>query len=105
MRRLVLLEIRTVSPKTPRDGKLEILPETADRLARLGEEFPIVSGGGTSTARLSTMACTCEQAAGAPHVHSFVESVLLKVLRPGTQVHIELDELRSRLRITAAPGH
>ena len=95
----------TVSPRTPRDGKLEILPETADRLAGLRADFPIEVGGGISTARLSSMACTCEKGAGATHVHSFVESVLLKVLRPGTQVHIEFDELRSRLRITAAPVH
>jgi hypothetical protein len=101
----VLLEIRTVSHKTPRDGKLEILPETADRLARLGAEFPIESSGGTSNARVTTMACTCEKGAGSTHVHAFVESVLLKVLLPGSQVHIELDELRSRLRVSAAPIH
>jgi hypothetical protein len=101
----VLLEIRTVSPKTPRDGKLEILPETADRLARLGADFPLHIAGGTSSARLSTMACTCAKGAGATHVHSFLESVLLKVLRPGTQVRIEFDELGSRLRISDAPVH
>jgi len=102
---IVLLEIRTVSPKTPRDGKLEILPETAEQLARLRTDFPIEMGGGTSSARVSTMACTCDKGAGAAHVHTFVESVLLKGLRPGTQVRLELDELRARLRVSPAPVH
>jgi hypothetical protein len=98
----MLLEQRPVSPKTPLDGKLEISPAAAARLAALGTEFPLASAGGTGLGRLQSLACTCAKGAGGSHVHHFVESPLLRALVPGSEVRVELDEERSALSVEPA---
>lgn len=89
----MLLEQRTVSRKTPRDGRLEITPESFARLAALGgDDFAISSGGVAGRARLHSMPCGCAKGAASGHVHHFVESPLLARLAPETIVGVELED-------------
>ena len=88
----MLLERRTVSRKTPRDGRLEITAESAAQLAALGGELTVASGGATGRGRLEAMPCGCAKGAGGGHVHHFVESPLLMALVPETTVLVELEE-------------
>jgi hypothetical protein len=98
----MLLEQRPVSRKTPLDGKLEISPAAAARVAALGVEFPLASAGREGSGRLQSLACTCAKGAGEGHVHHFVESPVLRDLAPGTEVRVELEEGRSGLRVEPA---
>lgn len=99
----MLLEQRPVSRKTPLDGKLEISPDAAARLAALGDEFPLASGGQEGRGRLHSMTCSCAKAAATgSHLHYFVESPLLTGLVPGSEVRVELDEERAALRVEPA---
>ena len=94
------VEQRTVSRKTPSDGKLEITKVAAHALESLGSAFIIQVGQQAGHATLGTMPCTCrgdEQ----PHVHYFVESELLRALVPGSAVDLVLDQPGSRLLIVA----
>ena len=95
----MLLEHQPVSRKTPLDGKLEISPVAAARIAALGVEFSVASAGREDSGRLQSAACTCARGAGDRHVHHFVESPLLRQLTPGTEVRVELDEDRRAVRI------
>jgi hypothetical protein len=88
----MLLDERSVSRKTPLDGRLEISAEAADRLTPLGDEFALACAGHDGRARLHKLTCTCEKGSGGSHVHHFVESPLLASLAPGTIVRVELDE-------------
>jgi hypothetical protein len=98
----MLLDERTVSRKTPLDGRLEISAAAADRLAALGAEFALVSAGRVGRGRLRALACDCAKGAGGGHVHHFVESPLLAALTPGAAVRVELDEQRPAVRIEPA---
>ena len=102
----MLLERRSVSRKTPLDGKLEISAEAAARLAALGDDFALASAGRSGRARLHAMTCSCAKASAAgSHVHHFVESPLLRALAPGSDVRVELDERDSTVRVEpAVPG-
>ena len=88
----MLLERRTVSRKTPRDGRLEISAESAARLAALADDFAVTTGGAMGRGRLEAMPCGCAKGAGGGHVHHFVESPLLMALVPESTVVVELDE-------------
>ena len=91
----MLIERRTVSRKTPLDGKLEISESAAELLASLGANFVLRTSDGEGSARLHEMRCTCAKAASAgEHRHHFVESDLLRALEPGTDVRVELDDAR-----------
>jgi hypothetical protein len=101
----MLLEQRTVSRKTPRDGRLEITAESAARLAALGSHFALSRGDAEGRAHLHSMPCGC--AKGTPgatsgHVHHFVESPLLMALVPETSVLIELEEATETVRVVRA---
>lgn len=98
----MLLERRTVSRKTPRDGRLEISAESAAQLAALAVEFTVVSGGATGRGRLEAMPCGCVKGAGGGHVHHFVESPLLMALVPETTVLVELDDERGSPTVRVA---
>jgi hypothetical protein len=91
----MLLDERIVSRKTPLDGRLEISAAAADRLAMLGDEFALVSGGQEGRGRLESMMCTCAKGTAGGHVHHFVESPLLAALAPAATVRVELDERTS----------
>jgi hypothetical protein len=89
----VLIEQRTVSRKTPLDGKLEISERAAERLAALGASFQVRTEAGEGSARLHETRCTCAKAASTgEHRHHFVESDVLRALEPGTDVRLELDD-------------
>jgi hypothetical protein len=86
-----VLERRSVSRKTPGDGRLEISEAAARRLSRLGTDFPLSSGGRSGRASVEEMACTCGKEGHGPHLHHFLSSPLLRTLEPGTEVWLELD--------------
>jgi len=85
----MLLERRTVSRKTPGDGRLEITKRAAARLEDVGARLELDVGGERTVATLGTMRCTCRGAEN-PHEHYFLESTALKRLTPGADVDLEL---------------
>ncbi len=94
---IVVIEERTVSRKTAKDGRLEISESTVAQLAALGETFRVHTAHGEGDARLYGMTCTCEKSGSSgQHVHHFVESDLLRALEPGATVRLELDSSRPR---------
>jgi hypothetical protein len=97
----MLLERRTVSRKTPADGKLEITEQAARRIERLGEPFVIDVSGVTAPGKLDTFACTC-RGAEKPHVHYFLQAERLKALSPGSGVDVELDDAGRRVIVRSA---
>jgi hypothetical protein len=97
----VFLERRTVSRKTPGDGRLEITRAAARRVERLGERFAIDVGGEQVPGALGTFACTC-RGADNPHVHYFLECERLKSLAPGMAIDLEVDEPTKRVILREA---
>lgn len=86
----MVLEVREVSRKTPRDGRLEISATTARRLASLGH-FAVEVGLQRAPGAIEALACQCEKGGGASgHVHHFVQSALFTALAPGETVVLEL---------------
>jgi hypothetical protein len=94
----MFLERRTVSRKTPGDGRLEITKKAAQQLERLGTTFVIEVGGESVTATLASFTCTCRGEAK-PHEHYFLESERLKGLSAGSDVSLEVDEAVNRVVI------
>jgi len=92
------VEQRTVSRKTPGDGKLEITKVAAHALESLGATFALQVGEQGGHASLGSMPCTCRGEEKA-HVHWFVESALLRALVPGSSVDLVLDEPGKRLLV------
>ena len=91
----MLIECRTVSRKTPLDGRLEISEAAVSQLAPLGASFCVRTAQGEGDGRLHEMACTCARAESTgQHVHHFVESDVLRALEPGATVRLELDGAR-----------
>ena len=84
------LERRTVSRKTPSDGRLEITKRAASKLEEIGATFDVAVAGEKAPAQIGTMDCTC-RGVDNPHVHFFVESSLLKQLTPGSDVDLDVD--------------
>jgi hypothetical protein len=95
------IERRTVSRKTPGDGKLEITKVAAHRLESLGARFPMVVDDRAGDARLASMPCTC-RGDDVPHVHYFIESDLLRALPVGSAVDLLLDDAGRRLLVVRA---
>jgi hypothetical protein len=95
------IERRTVSRKTPGDGKLEITKIAAHRLESLGARFPMVVDDRAGDARLASMPCTC-RGDDVPHVHYFIESDLLRALPVGSAVDLLLDDAGRRLLVVRA---
>jgi hypothetical protein len=88
----VLIEHRTVSRKTPLDGRLEISESAVAHLQPLGEKFHVRTAHGEGSARLHARTCMCAKSGSAgQHMHHFVESDLLRALEPGERVRLELD--------------
>ena len=96
-----LVEQRTVSRKTPRDGKLEVTKVAAAKLESLGPRFDVVVESRRGDARLGTMPCTC-RGDDKPHVHYFVESDLFRSLEAGSTVNLVLDASAHRLLVQPA---
>jgi hypothetical protein len=96
----MLLERRTVSRKTPGDGKLEISALTADAVTPIGPTLTVELSGRHAPASVSAMTCTCAKGAGSAHRHLFLESDLLKELEAGAEVDLRLDRGAARLSVT-----
>jgi hypothetical protein len=97
----VFLERRTVSRKTPGDGRLELTKTVAQRLEQLGPTLVIDADGDRVRGTIGTLACTCRGESN-PHVHYFLEAERLRQLAPGSQVDIELDEASNRVVLRSA---
>lgn len=85
------LEDRTVSRKTPGDGKLEITKPAAEKLGPAGTTFPLETPSGRGTVELRSQPCTCRGEAN-PHAHWFLVSPLLRSLIPGTEIRLSLED-------------
>ena len=77
-----LLERRTISRKTARDGKHEISAETAARLRALTGPLQILVDGVVDRATVAAMPCTCRPEA---HEHWFIEAPALRRLEAGRE--------------------
>ena len=93
------LDRRTVSRKTPRDGKLEISPGAAARLGEIGPDLRAEWSGSSGPATLASMSCTCG-GAGATHDHYFLESAVLRTLPVGQEVDLALESSTVRVAMT-----
>jgi hypothetical protein len=96
----MLLERRSVSRKTPGDGRLEITARAASRLRDLGHALEVELDGERSTATVESMTCTCRGDAK-PHAHYFLQSPRFTRLRPGSEVDLELEESLGLVRLIA----
>ncbi len=70
-------ERRTVSRKTPNDGKLEISADAARSFRE--ERIALTLDDATAAATVVSLPCTCRPT---PHVHHFLEAELLRALTP-----------------------
>jgi hypothetical protein len=95
----MLLERRTVSRKTPNDGRLEITKVAATKCEPLGTSFHVELGEVHARARLGAMKCTC-RGVDNPHVHYFIESEAFKQLAPGDEIDLELDAPHKTIRVS-----
>ena len=82
-----VLEVRTVSRKTARDGKHEISPATAARLRALATGLDFIVDGVRDRGRVESMACTCRPEA---HEHWFIQSDALRGLEAGREATTSL---------------
>lgn len=98
----MLLERRTVSRKTPLDGRLEITKRAAQRFADLDGAFDVELAGERVRGAIGTMDCTC-RGADNPHVHYFIESPAFKQLATGDEVDIDLDTATRTVRVERLP--
>src|SRR5687768_4746574 len=96
-----LLERRTVSRKTARDGKHEISPATAERLRALASPLDVLVDGVADRATVASMPCTCRPEA---HEHWFIEAPALRSLEAGREVTTAIAHDGHTIHIrTAAP--
>ena len=86
-----ILDVTTVSRKTPRDGKLEVTQAVSERLTSVGPSLEVVVDDSRATGAIEAMACTCARADGAGHVHYFLVSEVLRTLEPEARVSLGLD--------------
>ena len=97
----MLLERRTVSRKTPGDGRLEVSRVTEDAVRALGRAPTVRWRGREAPASIARMSCTCAKGGG-QHEHVFLESDLFRALDAGSEVDLTLDEATARLSVTPA---
>jgi len=93
------LDRRTVSRKTPRDGKLEVSAAAAIRMAQLGGELHAEWQGVRAPASMVTMTCTCGGDAS-PHEHFFLECAIFRTLPVGEDVSLALHADTVRVAVT-----
>jgi hypothetical protein len=97
----MLLERRTVSRKTPGDGKLEVSRITEEAVAPLGSALTVEWRGRLAPGSIARMSCSCAKGTG-QHQHVFLESELFRTLEAGSEVDLTLDESVGRLSVTPA---
>ncbi|MEO7965069.1 MAG: hypothetical protein ABIT38_14285 [Gemmatimonadaceae bacterium] len=86
----MLLQLLTVSRKTPTDGKVEITLETARRLSPYGERLRINVEEAHSAGTVSSALCSCGKGNGDEHEHHFLASELFRGLTPNETIVLEL---------------
>lgn len=96
------LERRTVSRKTPRDGKLEISEHAASRLHGIALPLRAKWDGRWAPAAIARMSCTCG-GASATHEHFFLESEIFRTLPVGQDVDLELSSGTVHVAMTPSP--
>jgi hypothetical protein len=100
---MVFLERTSVSRKTPRDGKLEISRESADRLRSAGAALTVRVGDTEGPGAVMTMPCGCKGAA--THVeHVFLQAEELRALAPELSVELSVDPGVSPARVYVRPS-
>jgi hypothetical protein len=82
-----VLERRTISRKTARDGKHEISVDTAARLKALPAPLGVVVDGVADRASILSMPCGCRPEA---HEHWFIEAAALRALEAGRQATMSI---------------
>jgi hypothetical protein len=82
-----VLEVRTISRKTARDGKHEISEATASRLGALASPLHVLVDGVSDRGTVASMACTCRPEA---HEHWFIEAEALRSLEAGREATTSL---------------
>ena len=103
----MLLERRTVSRKTPGDGRLEITAGAAETLRARAPALEVELRGERAAGHVETMACTCAKTAGGPHEHHFLASEVLRSLHAAADVELHLvdasDAVGGRARVAVTP--
>ena len=87
---MIVLETATVSRKTPRDGKLEIRKDTAQRLRDAGTRVMVLVGDVEGPGAIVTMPCGCKGAETHTE-HVFLQADGLRALSPELSVELTLD--------------
>ena len=87
---MIVLETTSVSRKTPRDGKLEIRMETAERLRDAGAMVTVLVGDVEGPGTVVTMPCGCKGAETHTE-HVFLQAEGLRALPPESAVELSLD--------------
>ena len=82
-----VLEVRTVSRKSARDGKHEISADTAARLRDLPSPLNVVVDGVRDRGSVAAMPCTCRPEA---HEHWFIQADALRALEAGREATTSL---------------
>lgn len=99
---MIILETTSVSRKTPRDGRLEIRRETAERIRDAGAAMTVQVGDAEGPGAVVTMPCGCKGAT--THVeHVFLQAEGLRVLSPELSVELSLDPEPSPARVYVRP--
>src|SRR5688500_1046889 len=101
----MLLERRTVSRKTPGDGKLEISRGAAEELRGRAPALEVELHGARAPGHVETTTCTCAKV-GAPHEHYFLTSELLRSLPASADVELHLVDSADpggRARVAVTP--
>lgn len=96
------IDRRTVSRKTPRDGKLEISSTAAERLGTVGSALCAEWRGERAPAAVVSMSCSCG-GADEKHEHFFLESPVLRTLPVGEEVDLALDAPTVLVALTPSP--
>lgn len=100
---MIVLETAAVSRKTPRDGKLEIRRETAERLRDAGATVTVLVGDSEGPGTVVTMPCGCKgETTHAEHV--FLQSEGLRALSPELTVELSLDADAIPARVYVRPS-
>jgi len=100
---MIVLETTSVSRKTPRDGKLEIRRETAERLRDSGATVTVLVGDSEGPGMVVTMPCGCKGAVTHAE-HVFLQADGLRALPPELSVELTLDPDAIPARVYVHPS-
>ena len=93
-----VLERRSVSRKTARDGKHEISAALASRLRAVADTFDVTVDGVADRASIASMPCTCQGPEA--HEHWFLEANALRGMEGGREAKVVLGDDGRTLEIS-----